>query len=1496
MEKPWVEKYRPKTLDEITGHDAIITRLKNYVEKESLPHMLFSGPPGLGKCLTGDTKVIINNNIEKLGEVVEKISNGKFGITPVNNLNVMGINEDGKIDKFNVQYIYKDKTDRLIKIKTRYGRVLKLTPYHPLLMNKKDGVIKWENAENLKVGDKLAVSRYVLFNDEVDNENKNDNLKFEWLGYFMGDGHADKNYNIITFTNKDEKLRKRFAELSEKLFSDAKIKERIHKDRTPDIYVNSKDAINVIKDFRGKKSHKIKIPNEILNSSSLKYFIRAYFDCDSGVESNSIVLSTASKDMAEDLTYALAKYGIIANMNTKGNKKYNKDYYYIIISNSSNIKLFIENIGFNHEEKRNKSKKILKNENPNLDSVVIDKSKIRYVADKLKIQFSDDKKRWSYFKSKNIGFEISEKIYYKLEEIKNIKKIIGNSLLIDWNEVAEKRKEISKKTGIRSDRILEYINGKRKPSLENYIKIAESLNFNIKETIEAMKYFAKYHTSYAEIGRYLKTWNSSIRLCLEGNTYNIDKLEKIRKTQIKIIDDILTDEKLKDSVAYILFLATNELYWDEIINIETINDEHIIYDMHVPKYHNFIGGNLPTVLHNTTASLCLARDLYGNTWQDNFLELNSSDERGIDVVRTKVKNFARTKPIGDAPFKIIFLDESDALTSDAQNALRRTMEKYSDICRFILSCLTENAKIYTSDEREIKISEYLKLFEERKIKTVLNRNGEDLVLAGVKYNSEIVGHKVYKITLESGRTVEATEDHKFLTNNGWTEISKLNEGEELLIYPTLEGVEYKEDSRKIINLNDFYNFLEEIEIQAGFKKLGDAKEFSLLTTNDKEVILNRALELYAKLNEGLTDREYEILNSIPEDGINREELQKIVGLSRTRLNQILQSIESKKYLNRNINKSKKTQFIKKTSKNPIVLKNLMDIKRIIESEYNIKISYTGFKKLLNYGVKGFAQNHIKNIKERNWDKITYDSKKSGIFARLTGFIIGDGHLAKTEEKRIIITATNEELKQIINDLKELNIKCSEIIEKEIIHKIGERTIQGITSSIYIDNRTLYLLLKYWGIETGNKTKFGYNVPDWIKKGNKFVKREFIRGLFGADIKNQRFLKFFANAQNRTKPNIKKYNANGINLSLRCEKEALDKTKMFFEDIKYMLKEFDIDSKINERTIDNKYLVELIIKPNDENYIKYLSKISYAYDKDNFARFVGEYLKIKSYYKNNILKEIGNNAINEIETTGNSIRKTAKKYGVSVDFISNQMKGKKVGLPRDYTTYEQFIENKVIDDKYVSEKIIKKECVGYKDVYDITCFNDPSFIANGFVSHNCNYPSRIIPPIQSRCAIFRFSPLKREDIVKKLNEIAKKENIIIDDSGMDAIIYVSEGDLRKAINVLQTASTVSTTIDEEIVYKVSFKARPDEIRKMIQLSLNGKFMEARELLYSLMIDWGMSGEDIVVQIFRELPNLDIEEKKKVVLVEYIGECDFRMVEGANERIQLNALLAKIGMLE
>ncbi len=104
-------------------------------------------------------------------------------------------------------------------------------------------------------------------------------------------------------------------------------------------------------------------------------------------------------------------------------------------------------------------------------------------------------------------------------------------------------------------------------------------------------------------------------------------------------------------------------------------------------------GSLPHLLFTgsagvgkTTAAVALAREFFKDNWHLNFRELNASDERGIDVVRNQIKQFARTSPLGGAGFKILFLDEADALTPDAQSALRRTMENFAQTCRFILSC------------------------------------------------------------------------------------------------------------------------------------------------------------------------------------------------------------------------------------------------------------------------------------------------------------------------------------------------------------------------------------------------------------------------------------------------------------------------------------------------------------------------------------------------------------------------------------------------------------------------------------------------------------------------------------------------------------------------------------------------------------------------------------------------------------------------------------------
>ena len=179
--------------------------------------------------------------------------------------------------------------------------------------------------------------------------------------------------------------------------------------------------------------------------------------------------------------------------------------------------------------------------------------------------------------------------------------------------------------------------------------------------------------------------------------------------------------------------------------------------------------------------------------------------------------------------------------------------------------------------------------------------------------------------------------------------------------------------------------------------------------------------------------------------------------------------------------------------------------------------------------------------------------------------------------------------------------------------------------------------------------------------------------------------------------------------------------------------------------------------------------------------------------------------------------------------------------------------------------------------------------------SCNYSSKIIEPIQSRCAIFRFAPLKEGDVKHMLEKVAKKENVEADKGALDAIFYISEGDMRKAINTLQGAAIHSDKITQELVYKISSRARPAEIREMLELALKGDFEGAREKLHSLTIHYGLSGEDVLLQMYREVGKLDVPEKAKVKIVDRIGEYNFRLVEGANERIQIEALLAQLMLL-
>lgn len=178
---------------------------------------------------------------------------------------------------------------------------------------------------------------------------------------------------------------------------------------------------------------------------------------------------------------------------------------------------------------------------------------------------------------------------------------------------------------------------------------------------------------------------------------------------------------------------------------------------------------------------------------------------------------------------------------------------------------------------------------------------------------------------------------------------------------------------------------------------------------------------------------------------------------------------------------------------------------------------------------------------------------------------------------------------------------------------------------------------------------------------------------------------------------------------------------------------------------------------------------------------------------------------------------------------------------------------------------------------------------------CNYSSKIIDPIQSRTAVFRFRPLPKESVLERLKFIAESEGLKIDDKALEAIFDISEGDMRRAINTLQACAAVSKEITKDLVYTVSSVAKPEELKEILNKALAGDFLKAREMLADVMLKYGLSGEDVIKQIQRVVIGLDVDDETKVKMIDQIGEIEYRLTQGSDPFIQLDALLAQLAYI-
>lgn len=174
----------------------------------------------------------------------------------------------------------------------------------------------------------------------------------------------------------------------------------------------------------------------------------------------------------------------------------------------------------------------------------------------------------------------------------------------------------------------------------------------------------------------------------------------------------------------------------------------------------------------------------------------------------------------------------------------------------------------------------------------------------------------------------------------------------------------------------------------------------------------------------------------------------------------------------------------------------------------------------------------------------------------------------------------------------------------------------------------------------------------------------------------------------------------------------------------------------------------------------------------------------------------------------------------------------------------------------------------------------------------NYSSKILDPIQSRCAIFRFKPLVEAEIYQVIEKVAGEEGLTLSTETKKALFDVCDGDCRRLENIMQSCAVLNKQISPELVYSMASVAKPKEVNEVLSIAVKGNFLEARKKLLSLMLEYGLAGLDIIKQIQKEIWNLQIDDRKKVELIDKCGEVEFRMVEGSDEYVQLESFLAQV----
>ena len=177
---------------------------------------------------------------------------------------------------------------------------------------------------------------------------------------------------------------------------------------------------------------------------------------------------------------------------------------------------------------------------------------------------------------------------------------------------------------------------------------------------------------------------------------------------------------------------------------------------------------------------------------------------------------------------------------------------------------------------------------------------------------------------------------------------------------------------------------------------------------------------------------------------------------------------------------------------------------------------------------------------------------------------------------------------------------------------------------------------------------------------------------------------------------------------------------------------------------------------------------------------------------------------------------------------------------------------------------------------------------------CNNSTKIIEPIQSRCAILRFSRLQDIEILTRLQQICSSENVSYDMAGLEAIIFVAEGDMRNALNALQSTVSGFGKVTSEFVFKVCDSPHPLKVKAAVELARNGKTKEAVAIVMGLCAS-GYAATDVIQTLFKVTRTMDMNEVDKLEFIREIGFTHMRISEGLNTPLQIAGCVARLSAM-